>query len=244
MNIIMLMITLWLSSSLSSLHRHHDHHLYYYNSSTAQVVPSWNVTIINKTSTSLTVRWSNFPSSVPIQHLLVKYKDKNSNASLAYNVSNWYNSHYTGNVLKVYMFYEVYVVAVSSVNGTLYSSEAMTARTNEGGKYAKTYRAMLTSNCGRTLRMTILLNKAKTFAFWPQERRVFKVLFPFLNAFFSIWNFRLTSLNLVFQQKCFFFFWFAMQGMRDEILRICLRGRLHWVWRKTKNEKQNLVGDL
>ena len=129
------------------------------------MVPSWNVTIINKTSTSLTVRWSNFPLSVPIQYLLVKYKDKNSKASLAYNVSNWYNSHYTGNVLKVYVFYEVYVVAVSSVNGTLYSSEAMTARTNEGGKYAKTYRAMLTSNCGRTLRTTILLNKAKTFAF-------------------------------------------------------------------------------
>ena len=36
------------------------------------------------------------------------------------------------------MFYEVYVVAVSSVNGTLYSSEAITARTNEGGKYATT----------------------------------------------------------------------------------------------------------
>ena len=32
------------------------------------------------------------------------------------------------------------------------------------------------------------------------------MLFPFLNAFFSILNFRLTSLNLVFQQKCFFFF--------------------------------------
>ena len=244
MNIIMLMITLWLSSSLSSLHRHHDHHLYYYNSSTAQVVPSWNVTIINKTSTSLTVRWSNFPLSVPIQHLLVKYKDKNSNASLAYNVSNWYNSHYTGNVLKVYMFYEVYVVAVSSVNGTLYSSEAMTARTNEGGKYAKTYRAMLTSNCGCTFRMTILLNKAKTFAFWPQERRVFKVLFPFLNAFFLYFKFSFNLSEFSLPAEVFFFFWFAMQGMRDEILRICLRGRLHWVWRKTKNEKQNLVGDL
>ena len=92
------------------------------------MVPSWNVTIINKTSTSLTVRWSNFPLSVPIQHLLVKYKDKNSNAILVYNVSNWYNSHCTGNVFKVYMFYEVYVVAVSSVNGTLYSSEAMTEK--------------------------------------------------------------------------------------------------------------------
>ena len=62
----------------------------------------------------------------------MKYKDKNSNVSLTYHVSNWYNSHYTGNLLKVYMFYEVYVV------GTLYSSEAITARTKEGGKYAKT----------------------------------------------------------------------------------------------------------
>ena len=68
----------------------------------------------------------------------MKCKDKNSNVSLIYHVSNWYNSHYTGNILKAYMFYEVYVLAVSSVNGTLYSSEAITARTNEGGKYAKT----------------------------------------------------------------------------------------------------------
>ena len=102
------------------------------------MVPSWNVTIINKTPTSLTVRWSNFPLSIQIQRLLVKYKEKNSNVSLTYHVSNWYNSHHTGNGLKVYMFHEVYVVAVSSVNGTLYSSEAITARTNEGGKYAKT----------------------------------------------------------------------------------------------------------
>ena len=70
----------------------------------------------------------------------MKYKDKNSNVSLTYHVSNWYNSHYTGNLLEVCMFYEVYVVAVSSVNGTLYSSEAITARTTEGGKYAKTQR--------------------------------------------------------------------------------------------------------
>ena len=66
----------------------------------------------------------------------MKYKDENSNVSLIYYVSNWYNSHYTGNLLKVCMFYEVYVVAVSSVNGTLYSSKAITERTNEGGKYA------------------------------------------------------------------------------------------------------------
>ena len=109
-------------------------------SSTAQVVPSWNVTITSKTSSSLTVRWSNFPPSVPIQSFLVKYKQKSSNVSLIYHVSRWYNSHYTGNILKGYTFYEVNVVALANSlgNRTLYSSEAITARTNEGGKYAKT----------------------------------------------------------------------------------------------------------
>ncbi|XP_073248869.1 uncharacterized protein [Porites lutea] len=100
----------------------------------AQVVPSWNVTITSKTSSSLTVRWSNFPSSVPIQSFLVKYKQKSSNVSLIYHVSRWYNSHYTGNILKGYTFYEVNVVALANSlgNRTLYSSEAITARTNEG----------------------------------------------------------------------------------------------------------------
>ena len=110
----------------------------YYYSSTAQVVPSWNVTITYKTTSSLTVRWSTFPLNVPIQRFLVKYKEKNSNVSLIYHVSNWYNSHYTGNTLKGYTCYEVNVVAETSGNGTLYSSEAITARTYEGGKYAKT----------------------------------------------------------------------------------------------------------
>ena len=110
----------------------------YYYSPTAQVVPSWNVTITYKTTSSFTVRWSTFPLNVPIQRFLVKYKEKNSNVSLIYHVSNWYNSHYTGNTLKGYTFYEVNVVAETSGNGTLYSSEAITARTHEGGKYAKT----------------------------------------------------------------------------------------------------------
>jgi len=100
------------------------------------VLPSWNVTITYKTSSSLTVWWSNFPSSVPIQSFLVKYKEISSNVSMIYHVSRWYNSHYTGNILKGYTFYEVNVVANTFGNGTLYYSEAITARTNEGGKYA------------------------------------------------------------------------------------------------------------
>ena len=104
------------------------------------MVPSWNVTMTHKTVRSLTVRWSNFPSSVPIQRFIVKYKEKKSNVSVIYYLSYWYNSHYTGNILKGYTFYEVSVVAVAkaSGNGTLYSTEAITARTNEGGNYSKT----------------------------------------------------------------------------------------------------------
>ena len=73
----------------------------------------------------------------------MKYKQKSSNVSLIYHVSHWYNSHYTGNILKGYTFYEVNVVAVANAlgNRTLYASEAITARTDEGGKYAKTQQA-------------------------------------------------------------------------------------------------------
>ena len=104
----------------------------------AQVVPSWNVTITYKTSSSLTVRWSNFPLSFPIQRYLVRYKEQNSNVSLIYQASNWYNSHYSGSTLRGYQFYQVNIIAVAtySENGT-YSSEATIARTNEGGRYQK-----------------------------------------------------------------------------------------------------------
>ena len=101
----------------------------------AQVLPSWNVTIAYKTSSSLTVRWSNFPLSVPIQWFLVRYKEQNSSVSLIYKVSNWYNSHYSGSVLRTYQSYEVNVIAVANNSGNgAYSSEPTIARTNEGGK--------------------------------------------------------------------------------------------------------------
>ena len=101
----------------------------------ARVLPSWNVTVTYKTSSSLTVRWSNFPLSIPIQQFLVRYKDQNSNFSLIYKISNWYNSHSSGSILRGYQFYQVNVIAVGvySGNGT-YSSQITVARTNEGGK--------------------------------------------------------------------------------------------------------------
>ena len=101
----------------------------------AQVLPSWNVTVTYKTSSSLTVRWSNFPLSIPIQQFLVRYKDQNSNFSLIYKISNWYNSHSSGSILRGYQFYQVNIIAVGvySGNGT-YSSQTTVARTNEGGK--------------------------------------------------------------------------------------------------------------
>ena len=100
------------------------------------MVNSWNVTITYKTSSSLTVRWTNFPLSIPIQRFLVKYKEKNSNISLIYHVSKWKSSHYTANMLKGYTLYEVNVFAVANTSGneTLYqSNKVITARTNEGG---------------------------------------------------------------------------------------------------------------
>ena len=112
--------------------------IYFSFNISAQVVPSWNVTITYKTSSSLTVRWSNFPLSFPIQRYLVRYKEQNSNVSLIYQASNWYNSHYSGSTLRGYQFYQVNIIAVAthSENGT-YSSEATIARTNEGGKKQK-----------------------------------------------------------------------------------------------------------
>lgn len=104
----------------------------------AQVLPSWNVTIAYKTSSSLTIRWSNFPLSVPVQWFLVRYKEPNSSVSLIYRVSNWYNSHYSGSILRTYQSYEVNVIAVTNNSGNgAYSSEPTIARTNEGGKNQK-----------------------------------------------------------------------------------------------------------
>ena len=112
--------------------------IYLFLNTLAQVLPSWNVTIAYKTSSSLTIRWSNFPLSVPIQWFLVRYKEQNSSFSLIYKVSNWYNSHYSGSVLRTYQSYEVDVIAVANNSGNgAYSSEPTIARTNEGGKNQK-----------------------------------------------------------------------------------------------------------
>ena len=111
---------------------------FFFLNTLAQVLPSWNVTIAYKTSSSLTIRWSNFPLSVPIQWFLVRYKEPNSSVSLIYKVSNWYNSHYSGSVLRTYQSYEVDVIAVANNSGNgAYSSEPTIARTNEGGKNQK-----------------------------------------------------------------------------------------------------------
>ena len=111
---------------------------FFFFNTLAQVLPSWNVTIAYKTSSSLTIRWSNFPLSVPIQWFLVRYKEQNSSFSLIYKVSNWYNSHYSGSVLRTYQSYEVDVIAVANNSGNgAYSSEPTIAITNEGGKNQK-----------------------------------------------------------------------------------------------------------
>jgi len=104
----------------------------------AQVVPSWNVTITNITSFSLTVKWTNFPLSISVQRFLVKYTELNSNFSLVFQSSTWYNTHHTGSVLKGFRLYEVTVIAVATDfgNGT-YSSVPTLTRTSEGGNVKK-----------------------------------------------------------------------------------------------------------
>ena len=99
-------------------------------------MPSWNITVTSLTSSSLTVKWSDFPSSLPVQRFLVKYKEQNSNVSLVFQASSSYNTHHSGRVLKAYQFYEVKVIAVAaSVGNGTYSSEAVITRTKEGGRY-------------------------------------------------------------------------------------------------------------
>ena len=89
----------------------------------------------NATSSSLTVKWSQFPlTNLFIQRFLVNYREHNSNVSLIFEVPNSYDTHYTGSVLKGYQFYDVQVIAVeTSVGNSTYSSQKESMRTNEGG---------------------------------------------------------------------------------------------------------------
>ncbi|KAL9953497.1 hypothetical protein ACROYT_G040920 [Oculina patagonica] len=102
--------------------------------SSAQLVPSWNVTVTNTTSSSLTVQWSKFPlTSLPIQRFLVNYREHNSNVSLIFQAPSSHSTHYTGTVLKSYQYYDVHVIAVTTGvgNGT-YSSQTESTMTDEG----------------------------------------------------------------------------------------------------------------
>ena len=101
----------------------------------AQQLPSWNLTVAKSTSSSLTVKWSQFPlTNLFIQRYLVNYREHNSNVSLIFEVSNSYDTHYTGSVLKGYQFYDVQVIAVmTSVGNGTYSTQTETTRTEEGG---------------------------------------------------------------------------------------------------------------
>ncbi|XP_020606859.1 MAM and fibronectin type III domain-containing protein 1-like [Orbicella faveolata] len=102
--------------------------------SLAQLLPSWNLTVTNSTSSSSTVKWSQFPlTNLFIQRFLVNYREHNSNVSLIFEVPNSYDTHYTGAVLKSYQFYDVQVIAVTtSVGNGTYSTQTETTRTEEG----------------------------------------------------------------------------------------------------------------
>ena len=113
----------------------------------AQLVPSWNISISDTTTSSMTVQWSNFPlTSQSIQRLLVGYREHNSNVSLIFETQSYYNTHYTGKVLGSYQYYDVQLIAVASnsSNGT-FSSKKEIARTNEGGKLIPLFHGCLSS---------------------------------------------------------------------------------------------------
>ena len=99
-------------------------------------MPSWNVTVTKSTSSSLTVKWSQFPlKNLFIQRFLVNYREHSSNVSLIFEVPNSCDTHYTGAVLNSYQFYDVQVIAVTaSVGNSTFSTQTETARTEEGGK--------------------------------------------------------------------------------------------------------------
>ena len=55
---------------------------------------------------------------------------------MVFQVSKWYNTHYSGSVLKGYQFYEVQVIAVTTASGNgtyMYSTKGALTRTSEGG---------------------------------------------------------------------------------------------------------------
>ena len=113
----------------------------------AQLLPSWNISISDTTTSSMTVQWSNFPmTSQSIQRLLVSYREHNSNVSLIFETQSYSNTHYTGKILRSYQYYDVQVIAVASnsSNGT-FSSRKEIARTNEGGKLIQFFRGCLSS---------------------------------------------------------------------------------------------------
>ena len=104
----------------------------------APVVPSWNITITNITSSSLIVKWSNFPLNIPVHRFLVKYSERNSSISLVFQSPTGNNTHRSGSVLKVFRFYEVKVIAeTATVGNRTYSSETASTRTDEGGTLQK-----------------------------------------------------------------------------------------------------------
>lgn len=103
---------------------------------TAKPISSWNATVDTITSSSATVRWSNFPLSSSINHYLVRFKEV-SGVSILFQVSGYSNSYYTKR-LKGYTSYDVTVLAVTASDGNItYSSKNVSMKTAEGGKFPR-----------------------------------------------------------------------------------------------------------
>ena len=100
----------------------------------ASVLAKWNVTVVNKTTKSLSVRWADLTNHLHggVRHYITIARNTD-NGALSHQIlpSNTTHTQITG--LAVYTEYSISVVGVSGV-GLPFKSEQVLAMTDEGGE--------------------------------------------------------------------------------------------------------------
>jgi len=101
---------------------------------TASVLAGWNVTAVNKTTKSLSVRWADLTNHLHggVRHYITIARNTD-NGALSHQIlpSNTTHTQITG--LAVYTEYSISVVGVSGV-GLPFKSVQVLAMTDEGGE--------------------------------------------------------------------------------------------------------------
>ena len=94
------------------------------------------MSVLNITSSSARVEWTDFPLNVSITHFMVMFTEKNTNISVLFRVKSLYDRYYfVKELLKPHRMYEFQVIAFTGgVENVTYSTEIQTITTGEGGK--------------------------------------------------------------------------------------------------------------